>query len=105
MFRGFFRQAARIMASRPSASSPAQIFKPLLALAAVGLAASCNSESPSSSSCSASNPFMVDPTMCDASKALNVYAFRARDIDGNMVELGGDKYRGHVMIVVNVASE
>ena len=36
-------------------------------------------------------------------QAENVYAFRAQDIDGNMVDL--DKYRGHVMVVVNVASE
>ena len=36
-------------------------------------------------------------------QAENVYAFRAKDIDGNMVDL--DKYRGHVMVVVNVASE
>ncbi|XP_055524193.1 glutathione peroxidase-like [Wyeomyia smithii] len=35
----------------------------------------------------------------------SVYDFSAVDIDGNRVELGGDRYRGHVLIIVNVASK
>ena len=69
-------------------------------LAAVGMAMSSELDG---GSCSAANPFVVDPNLCDPTKADNVYAFRARDIDGNMVDLA--KYRGHVTVVVNVASE
>jgi len=39
----------------------------------------------------------------DPSKAENIYGFTAKDIDGNMVSL--EKYRGHVCVVVNVASQ
>ncbi|XP_034177335.1 synaptotagmin 14 isoform X6 [Osmia lignaria lignaria] len=39
----------------------------------------------------------------DWSKASTVYDFHARDIHGNDVSL--DKYRGHVCIIVNVASQ
>ena len=38
----------------------------------------------------------------DWSKATTIYDFHARDIHGNDVSL--DKYRGHVCIIVNVAS-
>jgi len=40
----------------------------------------------------------------DPKKAENIYAFKALDIDGNMVDLG-EKYKGHVCIIVNVASK
>ena len=40
----------------------------------------------------------------DPKKAANIYAFKALDIDGNMVDLG-EKYKGHVCIIVNVASK
>ena len=40
----------------------------------------------------------------DPKKAENIYAFKALDIDGNMVDLR-DRYKGHVCIVVNVASK
>jgi len=33
----------------------------------------------------------------------NIYGFSAIDIDGNNVSL--EKYRGHVCVVVNVASQ
>lgn len=36
-------------------------------------------------------------------KAANIYVFEAKDIDGNMVSL--DKYKGHVCVIVNVASK
>jgi len=36
-------------------------------------------------------------------KAGSVYEFKADDIDGNEVSL--EKYRGQVLIIVNVASE
>ena len=101
-------------------------FSPLITLAAVGVAAACEpgGGGTSGGSCSAANRFIVDPNLCDPTEvknlaslhflykmswlgfhpqAENVYAFRAKDIDGNMVDL--DKYRGHVMVVVNVASE
>lgn len=39
----------------------------------------------------------------DPAKAANIYDFTATDIDGNEVSL--DKYRGHVCVVVNVASQ
>ena len=39
----------------------------------------------------------------DWSKATTIYDFHARDIHGNDVPL--DKYRGHVCIIVNVASK
>lgn len=38
----------------------------------------------------------------DWSKAKTIYEFKARDIEGNEVSL--DRYRGHVSIIVNVAS-
>lgn len=38
----------------------------------------------------------------DWSKATSIYDFHATDIKGNRVEL--DKYRGHVAVIVNVAS-
>lgn len=82
---------------------------PLITLAAVsvGMATACEpgggGGGGSGGSCSAANRFIVDPNLCDPTKAENVYAFRANDIDGNMVDL--ERYRGHVMVVVNVASE
>ncbi|XP_015116133.1 probable phospholipid hydroperoxide glutathione peroxidase [Diachasma alloeum] len=45
-------------------------------------------------------PFNQDT---DWSKAQNIYQFHARDIHGQDVSL--DKYRGHVLLIVNVASE
>ncbi len=108
-----FRRAARagsvlrpIAASQSKTGGGGSFFRPLIALAAVGVgvASSCGGSS-GSDSCSASNPFVVDPRLCNPATADSVYAFRARDIDGNMVELGGDRYRGHVLVVVNVASE
>jgi len=36
-------------------------------------------------------------------KAKSIYEFTAKDIDGNEVSL--EKYRGHVCIIVNVASK
>jgi len=39
----------------------------------------------------------------DPAKADNIYGFSAIDIDGNNVSL--EKYRGHVCVVVNVASQ
>lgn len=36
-------------------------------------------------------------------KASSIYEFTATDIDGNDVSL--EKYRGHVCIIVNVASK
>jgi len=39
----------------------------------------------------------------DPSKAANIYGFKALDIDGNEVSM--EKYRGHVCVVVNVASQ
>ena len=41
---------------------------------------------------------MEDPT-----KASSIYEFSAVDIDGQEVSL--DKYRGHVCVIVNVASK
>jgi len=35
--------------------------------------------------------------------AASIYEFAAKDIDGNQVSL--DKYRGHVVLIVNVASQ
>ncbi|XP_053681545.1 uncharacterized protein LOC128732325 [Sabethes cyaneus] len=40
-----------------------------------------------------------------ASGGGSVYDFSAVDIDGKRVELGGDRYRGHVLVIVNVASK
>jgi len=105
MLGGIFRQVSRAVVS-PGGRS--RMLSPLMAFAAVGMATACEPGGggggrSGGGSCSAANPFMVDPNLCDPTKAENVYAFRARDIDGNMVEL--DKYRGHVMVVVNVASE
>ncbi|XP_063988084.1 glutathione peroxidase-like [Diachasmimorpha longicaudata] len=45
-------------------------------------------------------PFNQDT---DWSKAQSIYQFHARDIHGQDVSL--DKYRGHVLLIVNVASE
>jgi len=104
MFAGVFRQVSRAAVS--SAGRP-KMLSPLIALAAVGvgMATACEpgGGGGSGSSCSAANRFIVDPNLCDPTKAENVYAFRANDIDGNMVDL--ERYRGHVMVVVNVASE
>lgn len=36
-------------------------------------------------------------------KASSIYEFTVRDIDGNEVSL--EKYRGHVALIVNVASK
>ena len=51
----------------------------------------------------ASESFMAE-SVKDPKKAANIYAFKALDIDGNMVDLG-EKYKGHVCIIVNVASK
>jgi len=49
----------------------------------------------------------VDPQLVMASenpkKAESIYEFSAKDIDGNEVSL--EKYKGHVCIIVNVASK
>ncbi|XP_035919424.1 glutathione peroxidase-like [Anopheles stephensi] len=50
--------------------------------------------------CSAAQPPAV---AADGKVATSVYDFTANDIDGNPVQLG--KYRGHVLIIVNVASK
>jgi len=39
----------------------------------------------------------------DWKKAQSIYEFEALDIDGNNVSL--EKYRGHVCLIVNVASK
>jgi len=39
----------------------------------------------------------------DPKKAGSIYEFSATDIDGNQVSL--EKYKGHVCIIVNVASK
>lgn len=39
----------------------------------------------------------------DHEQAKSIYDFTAKDIDGSDVSM--DKYRGHVCIIVNVASE
>lgn len=45
-----------------------------------------------------SSAYSGDPT-----KAPNIYGFSALDIDGNQVSM--EKYKGHVCVVVNVASQ
>ncbi|XP_050072461.1 glutathione peroxidase-like [Anopheles maculipalpis] len=50
--------------------------------------------------CSAAQPPVAG---VDGKTATSVYDFTANDIDGNPVQLG--KYRGHVLIIVNVASK
>jgi len=97
---GVFRQVSRVVVS--TGYKP-KMLSPLITLAAVGVAAACEPGGGGGGSCSAANRFIVDPNLCDPTEAENVYAFRAKDIDGNMVDL--EKYRGHVMVVVNVASE
>jgi len=47
--------------------------------------------------------FSVMAASGDPAKAENIYGFTALDIDGNEVSL--EKYRGHVCVVVNVASQ
>ena len=42
--------------------------------------------------------------MADPKKASGLYDFTALDIDGASVDLG-ERYKGHVCIVVNVASK
>jgi len=102
MFAGVFRQVSRAVVT---AGSKPKMLSPLITLATVWVAAACEpgGGGTSGGSCSAANRFIVDPNLCDPTEAENVYPFRAKDIDGNMVDL--DKYRGHVMVVVNVASE
>ena len=39
----------------------------------------------------------------DPKKASSIFEFTANDIDGNVVGL--DKYKGHVCVIVNVASK
>lgn len=50
--------------------------------------------------CSAAQPPVAG---VDGKAATSVYDFTANDIDGKPVQLG--KYRGHVLIIVNVASK
>jgi len=50
-----------------------------------------------------SKAFSVMASSGNPAKAANIYGFSAVDIDGNEVSL--DKYRGHVCVVVNVASQ
>jgi hypothetical protein len=55
--------------------------------------------------CKAPNFFsvMASGNPSNPSKASTIYEFSAVDIDGNDVSL--EKYRGHVCIIVNVASK
>jgi len=39
----------------------------------------------------------------DPKKAESIYEFSAKDIDGNEVSL--EKYKGHVCVIVNVATK
>ena len=52
----------------------------------------------------AASESLMSESVKDPKKAGNIYAFKAMDIDGNMVDLG-EKYKGHVCIIVNVASK
>jgi len=47
--------------------------------------------------------FSVMASGSDPTKAANIYGFSALDIDGNEVSM--EKYKGHVCVVVNVASQ
>jgi len=55
--------------------------------------------------CKARNYFsvMAAGNPSNPTKASSIYEFSANDIDGNLVTL--DKYKGHVCIIVNVASK
>ena len=52
----------------------------------------------------AASEALMAESVKDPKKADNIYAFKAMDIDGNMIDLG-EKYKGHVCIIVNVASK
>jgi len=47
--------------------------------------------------------FSVMAQGSDPTKASSIFEFTAKDIDGNNVSL--DKYKGHVCVIVNVASK
>jgi len=67
------------------------------------LATSCTA-SCSTGTCSADRVMegtLVNPE--EPKKANSIYEFQARDINGEIVSL--DKYKGHVVIIVNVASQ
>jgi len=55
--------------------------------------------------CKARNYFsvMASENPSNPERASSIYEFSANDIDGNLVTL--DKYKGHVCIIVNVASK
>jgi len=67
-------------------------------VAYLAAAAGASSSSRFSVMASSSSSYSGDPT-----KAPNIYGFSALDIDGNEVSM--DKYKGHVCVVVNVASQ
>jgi len=50
-----------------------------------------------------SRTFSVMAEAGNPKKAKSIYEFTAKDISGNSVSL--DKYRGHVCVIVNVASK
>merc|ERR1712154_666016 len=52
----------------------------------------------------AASEALMAESVKDPKKADNIFAFKALDIDGNMIDLG-EKYKGHVCIIVNVASK
>jgi len=37
--------------------------------------------------------------------ATSVHQFKALDIDGRVIDLGSERYKGNVMVIMNVASE
>jgi len=70
----------------------------LTSASSVAYLAAAASSSRFSVMASSSSSYSGDPT-----KAPNIYGFSALDIDGNEVSM--DKYKGHVCVVVNVASQ
>lgn len=71
----------------------------MLLVCSVVMAEDCKDNKTDQCPATTSAPFNQDT---DWSKATTIYDFHARDIHGNDVQL--DKYRGHVCIIVNVAS-
>lgn len=68
-----------------------------------GLGFASVSASAMATSSTAAADVLMDPSVTDPKKAPNIYVFRAKNIDGEMVDLSA--YRGHVCLIVNVASK
>ncbi|XP_058829541.1 uncharacterized protein LOC131688929 [Topomyia yanbarensis] len=94
----------RLLGRRGRSTSASQTGTAMLGLFGTAAVVAINLLSTSSvMACPSSQP--VSSPLTGGKGGGSVYDFSPVDIDGNVVDLSGDRYKGHVLIIVNVASK